>query len=99
ERCGRRRSRRPARRGNADARPHDAAFRFESGALAALPRPFERRHDHRKTGHLPWPCNAMKERPWIWLIVANIVFIAGVTTLVVIAVRNKPQEVPIVHGR
>ena len=40
----------------------------------------------------------MKERPWIWFIVANIVFIAGLTTLVVIAVRNKPQEVPIVHG-
>ena len=41
----------------------------------------------------------MKERPWIWLILANLVFIAGLTTLVVIAVRNTPQELPIVHGR
>ena len=40
----------------------------------------------------------MKERPWIWLIIANLVFIAGITTLVVIAVRNSPQEVPVVHG-
>jgi hypothetical protein len=37
----------------------------------------------------------MKERPWIWLIVANVVFIAGIITLVVIAVRNKPEEVPL----
>ena len=47
----------------------------------------------------------MKERPWIWLIVANVIFIAGIMSLVVIAVRNKPLEVPIVqearveHGR
>jgi hypothetical protein len=41
----------------------------------------------------------MKDRPWIWLIVANVAFIIGLTTLVVIAVRNKQPEVPIVHGR
>ena len=41
----------------------------------------------------------MKERPWIWLIVANIVFIAGLTTLVVIAVKNKQPEVSVVDGR
>ena len=35
----------------------------------------------------------MKSRPWIWLIVANILFITGTVTLVVIAVRNSPQEV------
>ena len=40
----------------------------------------------------------MKTRPWIWFIVANLVFIAGLTTLVVIAVRNKPAEVPILYG-
>jgi hypothetical protein len=39
----------------------------------------------------------MKARPWIWLIVANVIFISGITTLVVIAVRHPPQEVPIVH--
>jgi hypothetical protein len=41
----------------------------------------------------------MKSRPWIWLIVANVVFISGIMTLVVIAVRNTPQEVPIAHER
>ena len=41
----------------------------------------------------------MKSRPWIWLIVANIVLIAGLTTLVVIAVKNRQPEVSIVHER
>lgn len=41
----------------------------------------------------------MKERPWIWIIVANVVFITGLGTLVVLAVRNSPPEVAIVHGR
>ena len=41
----------------------------------------------------------MKERPWIWIIVANLIFIAGITTLVVIAVRHTPREVPISHAR
>jgi hypothetical protein len=40
----------------------------------------------------------MKDRPWIWLIVANIVIIAGLATLVTIAVRNRQPEVPLVHG-
>ncbi len=40
----------------------------------------------------------MKDRPWIWLIVANVIFIAGITTLVVIAVRHSPQQVPIVQS-
>jgi hypothetical protein len=41
----------------------------------------------------------MKERPWIWLIIANVAIIVGLTTLVVFAVRHSPQEVPIAHGR
>lgn len=41
----------------------------------------------------------MKDRPWIWLIVANLVFITGLTTLVVVAVRNKQPEVSTIHGR
>jgi hypothetical protein len=41
----------------------------------------------------------MKSRPWIWLIVANVIFITGITTLVVIAVKNKQPEVPLVHER
>lgn len=41
----------------------------------------------------------MKNRPWIWLIVAQLVFIAGISTLVTIAVKNRPAEVPIGHGR
>ena len=41
----------------------------------------------------------MKERPWIWLVIANVVFISGILTLVVIAVRNKQPTVPLTHGR
>ena len=41
----------------------------------------------------------MKNRPWIWFIIAYVAFIAGLTTLVTIAVRNKQPEVTIVHER
>ena len=41
----------------------------------------------------------MKQRPWIWLIIANVVFMTGITTLVVIAVKHRPEEVPLAHGR
>ncbi len=41
----------------------------------------------------------MKERPWIWVIIGYAVFITGITTLVVIAVRHQQPEVPLVHGR
>ena len=37
----------------------------------------------------------MKTRPWIWVIVANVLFISGTISLVVIAVRNRPLEVPV----
>ena len=37
----------------------------------------------------------MKERPWIWLVVANVIFIAGIMSLVVIAARHKQAEVPL----
>jgi hypothetical protein len=40
----------------------------------------------------------MKNRPWIWLVIANVVFISGMITMVVIAVRNKQPEVPLVCG-
>ncbi|MEO6785067.1 MAG: hypothetical protein ABI318_02950 [Chthoniobacteraceae bacterium] len=40
----------------------------------------------------------MKERPWIWLVIANVVFVTFITTLVVIAVRNKQADVPIASG-
>ncbi len=40
----------------------------------------------------------MKQRPWIWLIIANVVFITGIITMVVIAVRNKQPDVPVTNG-
>jgi len=42
----------------------------------------------------------MKNRPWIWIVIANVAFIALMTALVVIAVRNKQADVPcaIAHG-
>ena len=40
----------------------------------------------------------MKQRPWIWLIIANLTFISGIATMVVVAVLHRPQEVPVAHG-
>ena len=40
----------------------------------------------------------MKNRPWIWLIIANVIFISGMITLVVIAARNKQPDVLTTHG-
>ena len=37
----------------------------------------------------------MKERPWIWLVVANVIFIAGILSLVTLAARHKQAEVPL----
>ena len=41
----------------------------------------------------------MKKRPWIWLVIAQVVFIAGISTLVVIAVKHRPEEIQVSHGR
>lgn len=41
----------------------------------------------------------MKDRPWIWIIVAHIAIIAVLTTVVVIAQRHRSPEVPLVDGR
>ena len=35
----------------------------------------------------------MKNRPWIWIVIANVAFIALMITLVVIAIRNKQPDV------
>ncbi len=40
----------------------------------------------------------MKDRPWIWVVIANVIFISGMIVMVVIAVRNKQPEVPVAHG-
>ena len=41
-----------------------------------------------------------KDRPWIWVIVAHIVIITMVITVVSIARKHAPKEIPIVqsHG-
>ncbi len=41
----------------------------------------------------------MKNRPWIWIILANLVLMGGIVTLVVIAVKHQEPSVPIEHGR
>lgn len=41
----------------------------------------------------------MKKRPWIWFIVANVMYFAGIGVLVTVAIRHKLQEVPVAHGR
>ncbi len=42
----------------------------------------------------------MKERPWIWIIIAKVVFIAFIATLVTIAVRSREPDVrsAVTHG-
>jgi len=40
----------------------------------------------------------MKNRPWIWLVIANVIFISGIITMVVIAVHNKQPDVLAAHG-
>ena len=39
----------------------------------------------------------MKNHPWIWLVIANVIFIAGMITMVVIAIRNKQPDVLTTH--
>jgi len=41
----------------------------------------------------------MKNRPWIWIIVAHLAMIGVLATVVIIAKRNPQLEVPVVHGR
>jgi hypothetical protein len=41
----------------------------------------------------------MKARPWIWIIVAHVAVIAVLTTVVIIAQRQRSPEVPLVHDR
>jgi hypothetical protein len=38
----------------------------------------------------------MKQRPWIWIIIANVIFFAAMATLVTIAVTHPQPEVPAV---
>jgi hypothetical protein len=37
----------------------------------------------------------MKDRPWIWIIVAWIALLAGMAVVITICVRNAPESVPI----
>lgn len=42
----------------------------------------------------------LRDRPWIWIVVAYTVFVGLTISFVVIAVKNKEPEVPIsTHGR
>lgn len=38
---------------------------------------------------------AIADRPWIWIIVAFVVFIAALADMVYIAVKNEPASVPL----
>jgi hypothetical protein len=42
----------------------------------------------------------MKDRPWIWIIVAHLAIIGVLATVVVIAQRHRQLEVPVtIDGR
>lgn len=40
----------------------------------------------------------MKERPWIWIVIAFTAFVVALGGVVVIAQKNAPQPVPLKHG-
>ncbi len=37
----------------------------------------------------------VKARPWLWILLGYATFIAGITTMVVVAVKNTPPEIKI----
>jgi hypothetical protein len=39
----------------------------------------------------------MKTRPWIWIVVGYLCFLGGITTMVVVAVKNRPEEIKLTH--
>lgn len=40
----------------------------------------------------------MKNRPWIWIVIAQLALMAALTTMVVIAHKYAQPEVPLHHG-
>ncbi|MCB1078771.1 MAG: hypothetical protein KDM64_13205, partial [Verrucomicrobiae bacterium] len=41
--------------------------------------------------------NFLRERPWIWVVVAFVFLFSAWTTLFTIALRNQPEKVPLEH--
>lgn len=41
----------------------------------------------------------MKQRPWIWILIGYLAFVGGITTMVVVAVKNRPAEVKLSNAR
>jgi hypothetical protein len=39
----------------------------------------------------------MKDRPWIWIIVAFVIMFIAMTVTIIIAEKNAPQSVPLEH--
>jgi len=37
----------------------------------------------------------MKDRPWLWILIAWIALLAGTAITITICVRNAPKEVPL----
>lgn len=44
---------------------------------------------------------AIADRPWIWLVLGFLLMLSALAVVVVIAVKNQPQQVPleILNGR
>ena len=55
------------------------------------------RAKNRTEGALPGPI-VMKDRPWIWIIVAHVAVVAVLVSVIVIAQRHRSPEVPLNHG-
>jgi hypothetical protein len=41
----------------------------------------------------------MKTRPWIWILLGYACFLAGITTMVVVAVTHRPAEIKVTTAR
>ncbi|MBL9153148.1 MAG: hypothetical protein JNK37_11700 [Verrucomicrobiales bacterium] len=39
----------------------------------------------------------LRERPWIWVVVAFVLLFSAWTTLFTIALKNQPEKVPLVE--
>lgn len=43
--------------------------------------------------------NYLRERPWIWVVIAFVLLFSAWTTLFTIALKNQPEKVPLVEMR
>jgi len=80
--------------------PREASFRKHASATTDVfgGAPKTAGEGARAPQRNPSHRRKMKKRPWLWIVFGYAAFIAGITTAVVIAIKNKDPEVPLKHG-